>query len=195
MGDWIAGITAATQPEALLFLLAGVALGAVFGALPGLTATMGVAVLTPVTFWAEGRVRAGDAAGDLCWRDSRGRRSRAPPECARHACVDRRHLGRLRAHAPGQGGFGSWRSCAVRARRPTGQPGVSCCAGVSHCFLQPALRPRRVLRPGAVRDQSHGGCFRQACRQRAAGGHGRTCAGDCRPRPDHRGPALHFRAK
>jgi len=33
------------------FLLAGVALGAVFGALPGLTATMGVAVLTPLTFW------------------------------------------------------------------------------------------------------------------------------------------------
>ncbi|MEZ5393768.1 MAG: tripartite tricarboxylate transporter permease [Bryobacterales bacterium] len=32
-------------------LVAGVVLGAIFGALPGLTATMGVAVLTPLTFW------------------------------------------------------------------------------------------------------------------------------------------------
>jgi len=33
------------------FLAVGVVLGAIFGALPGLTATMGVAVLTPLTFW------------------------------------------------------------------------------------------------------------------------------------------------
>ncbi len=35
----------------LAFLLAGVTLGVIFGALPGLTATMGVAVLSPLTFW------------------------------------------------------------------------------------------------------------------------------------------------
>ncbi len=49
--DLIAGLIAACQPQVLLFLVAGVFLGAIFGALPGLTATMGVAVLTPLTFW------------------------------------------------------------------------------------------------------------------------------------------------
>lgn len=49
--DFLAGLHATLQPSVLAFLLAGVALGAVFGALPGLTATMGVAVLTPLSFW------------------------------------------------------------------------------------------------------------------------------------------------
>lgn len=49
--DITAGLVAILQWDVLLFLLIGVALGAVFGALPGLTATMGVAVLTPLTFW------------------------------------------------------------------------------------------------------------------------------------------------
>jgi putative tricarboxylic transport membrane protein len=49
--DLLTGLIAACQPEVLAFLVAGVLLGAVFGALPGLTATMGVAVLTPLTFW------------------------------------------------------------------------------------------------------------------------------------------------
>jgi putative tricarboxylic transport membrane protein len=49
--DLLAGLQATLQVEVLLFLLAGVVLGALFGALPGLTATMGVAVLTPLTFW------------------------------------------------------------------------------------------------------------------------------------------------
>jgi putative tricarboxylic transport membrane protein len=50
-GDILQGLQAVLQWQVLLFLLGGVALGAVFGALPGLTATMGVAVLTPLTFW------------------------------------------------------------------------------------------------------------------------------------------------
>ncbi|MFN3326080.1 MAG: tripartite tricarboxylate transporter permease [Bryobacteraceae bacterium] len=45
------GLTAILQWDVLLFLVAGVILGAIFGALPGLTAAMGVAVLTPLTFW------------------------------------------------------------------------------------------------------------------------------------------------
>jgi putative tricarboxylic transport membrane protein len=45
------GLLAILHWDVLLFLAVGVALGAVFGALPGLTATMGVAVLTPLTFW------------------------------------------------------------------------------------------------------------------------------------------------
>ena len=49
--DITEGLLAILQWDVLLFLVVGVALGAVFGALPGLTATMGVAVLTPLTFW------------------------------------------------------------------------------------------------------------------------------------------------
>lgn len=45
------GLLAILHWDVLLFLVVGLALGAVFGALPGLTATMGVAVLTPLTFW------------------------------------------------------------------------------------------------------------------------------------------------
>jgi putative tricarboxylic transport membrane protein len=49
--DLLTGLMAILQWEVLGFLVVGVLLGAVFGALPGLTATMGVAVLTPLTFW------------------------------------------------------------------------------------------------------------------------------------------------
>lgn len=49
--DFFDGLIAVLQWRVLGFLLIGVVLGAVFGALPGLTATMGVAVLTPLTFW------------------------------------------------------------------------------------------------------------------------------------------------
>ena len=38
------------QPQALLFALIGVSVGIVIGAMPGLTATMGVAILLPFTF-------------------------------------------------------------------------------------------------------------------------------------------------
>jgi len=51
MNDALAGLIAILDFQVFLFLVAGVLLGAVFGALPGLTATMGVAVLTPLTFW------------------------------------------------------------------------------------------------------------------------------------------------
>ena len=47
----LAGLSAILQWQVLGFLCVGVSLGAVFGSLPGLTATMGVAVLTPLTFW------------------------------------------------------------------------------------------------------------------------------------------------
>jgi len=49
--DLLAGLQAVFQLQVLFFLIAGVVLGLIFGALPGLTATMGIAVLTPLTFW------------------------------------------------------------------------------------------------------------------------------------------------
>ncbi len=51
ISELLAGLAAVLDWQVLGFLAVGVSLGAVFGALPGLTATMGVAVLTPLTFW------------------------------------------------------------------------------------------------------------------------------------------------
>ncbi|MBQ6594077.1 MAG: tripartite tricarboxylate transporter permease [Clostridia bacterium] len=39
------------NPMVLLYLMVGVLLGICIGALPGLSATMGIALLTPITFW------------------------------------------------------------------------------------------------------------------------------------------------
>ncbi|MCW5963172.1 MAG: tripartite tricarboxylate transporter permease [Bryobacterales bacterium] len=51
MDALIQGFSAIFQPMVLLYLVAGLLMGGLFGALPGLTATMGVALLTPITFW------------------------------------------------------------------------------------------------------------------------------------------------
>ena len=45
-----AGLTHVFIPANLLFLILGVFMGIIFGALPGLTATMGLALLVPFTF-------------------------------------------------------------------------------------------------------------------------------------------------
>ena len=47
------GFLSVFQPTTFLFLVIGVLAGGIIGALPGLTATMGVAVLTPLTFWLQ----------------------------------------------------------------------------------------------------------------------------------------------
>lgn len=48
--DVFSAIAVSLSPECLLANAVGVALGIIFGALPGLTATMGVALLLPLTF-------------------------------------------------------------------------------------------------------------------------------------------------
>jgi putative tricarboxylic transport membrane protein len=48
--NWIIGLQAVLQPMPLLMMMVGVLGGVVIGALPGLTAVMGVAVLMPFTF-------------------------------------------------------------------------------------------------------------------------------------------------
>jgi putative tricarboxylic transport membrane protein len=49
--DWLNAIIGVFDPSIFLFLLLGVVVGYVIGILPGLSATMGVAILTPLTFW------------------------------------------------------------------------------------------------------------------------------------------------
>ena len=41
------------QPQSLLFMVAGVAIGIVFGSIPGLSASMAVALMLPLTFSME----------------------------------------------------------------------------------------------------------------------------------------------
>ena len=48
-----AGIVSVCQPVSLLFMIAGVAIGIVFGSIPGLSASMAVALMLPLTFSME----------------------------------------------------------------------------------------------------------------------------------------------
>lgn len=50
MSEVVEGLLFALAPMAILANLLGVALGIIFGALPGLTATMGLALIVPLTF-------------------------------------------------------------------------------------------------------------------------------------------------
>ena len=54
------------DPATWLYLAGGVVLGIVFGALPGFTATMGLAILTPLTFWVPTDQALGMLFGLLC---------------------------------------------------------------------------------------------------------------------------------
>lgn len=49
--QWVTTFLSIFSPHMFFFLLLGVVGGAVIGALPGLSATMGIAILTPLTFW------------------------------------------------------------------------------------------------------------------------------------------------
>jgi len=48
---WAEAFAALMQPSVFFYLFVGVVLGVVIGALPGLSATMGIALITPITFW------------------------------------------------------------------------------------------------------------------------------------------------
>lgn len=48
---WMSGLASILTPAVLFCNMAGVVVGVVVGALPGLSATMAIAILTPVTFW------------------------------------------------------------------------------------------------------------------------------------------------
>lgn len=48
---WAAGVSELMRPSVILFLFLGVLIGTMIGALPGLSATMGIAIMTPITFW------------------------------------------------------------------------------------------------------------------------------------------------
>ena len=49
--EWVQAFAGVFQPQVFMYLTLGVLSGAIIGTMPGLTATMGVAVLTPLCFW------------------------------------------------------------------------------------------------------------------------------------------------
>ena len=53
MENILAGIQLATTPEALIAILIGLIAGQILGAIPGLTASMAVALLVPYTFYLD----------------------------------------------------------------------------------------------------------------------------------------------
>lgn len=53
LGDLLGGFVAITNPETFLYLVTGFVMGLIFGAIPGLTATLAIALLLPFTFAME----------------------------------------------------------------------------------------------------------------------------------------------
>ena len=51
--DWIQAITTVLSPDVLIYACLGVFIGLFIGTLPGLSSTMAIAILTPLTFWLE----------------------------------------------------------------------------------------------------------------------------------------------
>ncbi len=63
MDMFLNALPAVFAPQVLLYTFAGVALGMFVGAMPGLSATMGVAILLPLTFWVEPKAGLGMLLG------------------------------------------------------------------------------------------------------------------------------------
>lgn len=53
MADWITAIQTVCSPSVMLYNIIGVSVGMLIGTLPGLTSTMAIAILTPLTFWLD----------------------------------------------------------------------------------------------------------------------------------------------
>lgn len=51
LAEWMSTLAACCDPMVLFYLAVGTVAGYVIGVLPGLSATMGIALLTPLTFW------------------------------------------------------------------------------------------------------------------------------------------------
>lgn len=53
MSAWLTAVQAVCAPSVMIYAIAGVAIGMLIGTLPGLTSTMAIAIITPLTFWLE----------------------------------------------------------------------------------------------------------------------------------------------
>ncbi len=69
---YMSGVALIMQPPVLLVIAAGVLLGILFGALPGLTATMGIVILIPLTYGLPSHIGIGALLGVYCGAISGG---------------------------------------------------------------------------------------------------------------------------
>lgn len=69
---YLSGLALVFQPLVLLVIAAGVTLGILFGALPGLTATMGIVILIPLTYGLPPLIGIGALLGVYCGAISGG---------------------------------------------------------------------------------------------------------------------------
>lgn len=69
---YISGVALIMQPTVLLVIAVGVLLGILFGALPGLTATMGIVILIPLTYGLPSEIGIGALLGVYCGAISGG---------------------------------------------------------------------------------------------------------------------------
>ncbi len=51
--DWLSALQAVLMPDVMIYTILGVVVGMFIGTMPGLTSTMAIAILTPLTFWLE----------------------------------------------------------------------------------------------------------------------------------------------
>ena len=79
-----AGIAHLASPEVWLFIILGVAVGIVFGAIPGLTATTALAMFTPLTFALSRYPAFGFLLGIYCGGYYAGS---IPPFCSKHPAL------------------------------------------------------------------------------------------------------------
>jgi hypothetical protein len=78
--------------ENLIGMVVGVTAGMIVGSLPGLTATLAIAVLIPLTFFPAAPGGAGNDGGNLQRRHVWWSGARYPVENSRHTTIHRHHL-------------------------------------------------------------------------------------------------------
>ena len=66
VSDFMIGLSQVLTPAVVGFIIFGVLIGIVFGAAPGLTATAGVAIITPLTYGVNFEMAMGILLGVYC---------------------------------------------------------------------------------------------------------------------------------
>ncbi len=134
------------QPDVILFMVIGTAVGIAIGALPGLSATMGIAVLIPLTFAMTPLAALGMIAG--IYNGARRRDPGDPAAHPGHSCRYRHRLRRLSHGAAGQGAGRPQHLACLVGDRQRGQRGGAPPARAAACGYLAQLRAERVLLAG-----------------------------------------------
>ena len=177
--------------QVLLMTFLGALGGVLLGAIPGMTATMGVALLIPFSFGMDLIPSIGLLLGIYLRRHVRRLDFRHPDSRAGHPGRGGHAAGRLPDVPEGSGGQGAFRRHVRVLRRRRHRRADYDLPLPDHCGYGHELRPRRNVHAGglrSLRDRRH---LRQVHRQGSCERLLRHAAVHRRPRPDQRHPALH----